>query len=176
MLIHVYYFFIFRHCSFYVYLTKYWPFRTTKMNNLINSTSCRLLTIRKERETWNVQCENTLQNVQCMAHENFSASLLMAKWTDVLDWTTRPHFYLLALLRLHIAKIKQHMYFFYYYYFRFLPCRFLLLILVSEDFQKERYAHAVCLGSFCFSFVKINDLLYLLLPTANIYVIQFFQN
>ena len=37
-------------------------------------------------------------------------SLLMAKQTDVWDSTTRPHLYVIVILRFHIVK-KQRIYF-----------------------------------------------------------------
>ena len=45
-----------------------------------------------------------------MIHEK---NMKMEKQTDVLNSTTRPHLYVIALLRFHIVK-KQHMYFIFF--------------------------------------------------------------
>ena len=52
-------------------------------------------------------------------NENGTASLLMAKETELEDSTTRPHSHIMVLLRFYIVKM-QHMYFYYIlFYFRF---------------------------------------------------------
>ena len=51
-------------------------------------------------------------------YENNSMGLLMAKYADVWDSTTRPDLYVIARLGFNIVK-KQHMYFSLYSLFPF---------------------------------------------------------
>ena len=93
----VYIIFLFSCCSLYG-----WPSTKTNMIHLINNTCFWLGSIKKKKKhgTHNVKI-----NVK-----RYSLNLPMAKQTDVLDSTTCPHSYVIALLLFHITK-KHKMYF-----------------------------------------------------------------
>ena len=61
-------------------------------------------------------------------YENDSVSLLMAKYNDVWDSTTRTNLYLIAFLTFHVVK-KQHICFFITFFFiSFFPYCFIELL------------------------------------------------
>ena len=65
----------------------------------------------------------------------------MAKKTDIRNRTTRPHLYVIALLRFHIVK-NQHMYFSLYSLFPFFSYCFLDVIISCQSDCYWRFAGA----------------------------------
>ena len=118
----VYIIFLFSCCSLYG-----WPSTKTNMIHLINNTCFWLGSIKKKKKhgTHNVKI-----NVK-----RYSLNLPMAKQTDVLDSTTCPHSYVIALLLFHITK-KHKMYFslysllFPFFFFKLFYRRFHFLSLI----------------------------------------------
>ena len=143
--------FIFSGCSLYVWLIDGQPFTNTKKNLLINSN-------KKERDIWKLKSENAHWKVQCMVQENNMKNAISVCWCqnklNFRDSTTYIRYSTFTTLHLMFAVINPHG---------------LYLTFVGEGLRVK-----FCFGSFCF--VKQTELLSILLPSVQIYVIKFFQN